>query len=217
MAAAETMIPLLTVAAVVALAFANGANDVSKGVATLAGSGRATYREALAWGAVWTAAGAFAAIVISAGLVKVFTSSLVTNDVLQQSSFALAVAIGAAAWVLFASATGWPVSTTHAITGAIVGVALLAGGTRSIHWELLVSSIAAPLAVSPFVSAVLGYSLHGVAARIDRACACADVTAAPARLRAISALKALRFIQSLLSSFGLHASAQPLRGTRHRP
>lgn len=53
------MIPLLTVAAVLALAFANGANDVSKGIATLAGSRRATYRQALAWGTVWTAAGAF--------------------------------------------------------------------------------------------------------------------------------------------------------------
>jgi phosphate/sulfate permease len=35
---------LLTIAAMALLAFANGANDVSKGIATLAGSGRATYR-----------------------------------------------------------------------------------------------------------------------------------------------------------------------------
>ena len=34
-------IPLLTIAAVIALAFANGTNDVSKGIATLAGSRRA--------------------------------------------------------------------------------------------------------------------------------------------------------------------------------
>jgi phosphate/sulfate permease len=37
-------IPLLTIFAVTAVAFANGANDVSKGIATLAGSRRATYR-----------------------------------------------------------------------------------------------------------------------------------------------------------------------------
>jgi PiT family inorganic phosphate transporter len=58
------MISLLTVAAVIALAFANGANDVSNGIATLASSRRATYRQALAWGTLWTAAGAFAAVVL---------------------------------------------------------------------------------------------------------------------------------------------------------
>ena len=47
-AADAVLIALLTVAAVIALAFAKGANDVSKGIATLAGSRRATYRQALA-------------------------------------------------------------------------------------------------------------------------------------------------------------------------
>src|SRR6266498_3926430 len=41
----------------VGLAFANGANDVSKGIATLVGSGIASDRRALAWGAAWTSAG----------------------------------------------------------------------------------------------------------------------------------------------------------------
>ena len=167
-------IPLLTIAAVIALAFANGANDVSKGIATLAGSGRATYRQALAWGTLWTAAGAFAAVIISIGLIKVFTSSLVADDVLAMSSFPLAVAAGASIWVLFASVTGLPVSTTHALTGAIVGVALSTGGVEVIRWGLLLSGIAAPLALSPLVSGVLGYSLHGVASRIECACVCAE-------------------------------------------
>jgi PiT family inorganic phosphate transporter len=167
-------IPLLTIAAVIALAFANGANDVSKGIATLAGSGRATYRQALAWGTVWTAAGAFAAVVISIGLIKVFTSSLVADEVLALSSFPLAVAAGASIWVLFASVTGLPVSTTHALTGAIVGVALSTGGIEAIRWGLLLSGIAVPLALSPLVSGVLGYSLHGVASRIESACVCAE-------------------------------------------
>ena len=167
-------IPLLTIAAVIALAFANGANDVSKGIATLAGSGRATYRQALAWGTSWTAAGAFAAVVISVGLIEVFTASLVADEVLALSSFPLAVAAGASIWVLFASVTGLPVSTTHALTGAIVGVALSAGGIEAIRWGLLLSGIAAPLALSPLVSGVLGYSLHGVASRIESACVCAE-------------------------------------------
>ena len=124
------MIISLTLVAMALLAFANGANDVSKGIATLAGSGRATYRQALAWGTLWTALGAAASIVIAFGLVKAFASALVTPDVRALPTFALGAAAGASAWVLFASRVGPPVSTTHALTGAIGGVAVAAGGVN---------------------------------------------------------------------------------------
>ena len=168
------MLSALTIAAVATLAFANGANDVSKGIATLAGSRRATYRQAIAWGALWTGAGAGAAVVVALGLVQAFTSALVRPEVLTLAFVPLAVAGAASGWVLFASATALPVSTTHAITGAIVGVGLAAGGTGAVSWGLLLSSIAAPLALSPLVSAAFGYGLHGVARRVDQACVCAD-------------------------------------------
>ena len=56
------MLMTLTVLAAASLAFANGANDVSRGVATLAGSGRASYRAAITWGTLWTFLGAMAAL-----------------------------------------------------------------------------------------------------------------------------------------------------------
>lgn len=167
-------IAIFIVAGAVVLAFANGANDVSKGVATLAGSGRASYRSAIAWGTLWTFAGGAASLVISVGLVTAFTSAIVGPDVLSISSFPLAVALGAAAWVIFASRTGLPVSTTHALTGAIVGVALMAGGTGAVNWWVLLSSIAAPLALSPLISGLVGYGMHGVAARLSPACVCVE-------------------------------------------
>jgi PiT family inorganic phosphate transporter len=163
---------VLTILGAAVLAFANGANDVSKGVATLAGSGRTSYRSAIAWGTCWTFAGGLAALVISVELVTTFTSAIVGPDVLALSIFPLAVAIGAAAWVAFASGTGLPVSTTHALTGAIVGVALAAGGAGSVRWWMLLSAVAAPLALSPLVSAAIGYGLHAVARRISPACVC---------------------------------------------
>ena len=49
---------LLAFALVFALAFANGANDVSKAIATLVGSGITDYRSAIAWGTAWTMIGA---------------------------------------------------------------------------------------------------------------------------------------------------------------
>jgi PiT family inorganic phosphate transporter len=45
---------LLAFALVFAFAFANGANDVSKAIATLVGSGITDYRSAIAWGTAWT-------------------------------------------------------------------------------------------------------------------------------------------------------------------
>ena len=168
------MLAILTVAGAAFLAFANGANDVSKGVATLAGSRRASYRTAIAWGTLWTCAGGAASVVISVGLVTAFTSAIVGPDVLSMSSFPIAVALGAAAWVIFASVTGLPVSTTHALAGAIVGVALTVGGTGAVRWWVLLSGMAAPLALSPLVSALMGYGMHAVAERFSPACVCID-------------------------------------------
>jgi PiT family inorganic phosphate transporter len=170
---------ILTVIGAAVLAFANGANDVSKGVATLAGTGRASYRTALAWGTLWTFAGGLASLVISVGLVKAFTSAIVGPDVLALSTFPLAVAAGAAAWVIFASIAGLPVSTTHALTGAIVGVALMVGGGGSVRWWILLSAIAAPLALSPLISAAIGYGMHAVAVRMSPACVCVQENSIP--------------------------------------
>ena len=168
------MLAILTIAGAAFLAFANGANDVSKGVATLAGSRRASYRTAIAWGTFWTCAGGAASLVISVGLVKAFTSAIIGPDVLSMPSFPIAVALGAAAWVILASLTGLPVSTTHALTGALVGVALTVGGTGAVNWWVLASSIAAPLALSPLASAFIGYGMHAVAERLAPACVCVE-------------------------------------------
>lgn len=46
----DLLLPL-GIVLMVALAYANGANDVSKAIATLAGSGVTNYRRAIAWGA----------------------------------------------------------------------------------------------------------------------------------------------------------------------
>ena len=47
------MMELLTFALVLALAYANGTNDVSKAIATLVGSGVTNYRAAILWGTVY--------------------------------------------------------------------------------------------------------------------------------------------------------------------
>ena len=63
------MIALLTLAVLI-LAFANGANDNFKGVATLYGSRSLGYRAALNWATASTLAGSLLALLLSQGLVN---------------------------------------------------------------------------------------------------------------------------------------------------
>ena len=74
------MAVVLLLALTLLLAFANGANDVSKGIATLVGSGVSNYRRAVAWGSLCTVAGALAAAFASQGLLATFSGKGILND-----------------------------------------------------------------------------------------------------------------------------------------
>src|SRR5689334_22721628 len=100
------------------LAFANGANDNCKGVATLVGYGAAKPKPALLWAMVTTAFGSIFSFFVAGGLIKNFSTGLFANRTELDTPFFLAVLLGACGWVLFATWAGLPVSTTHAITGA---------------------------------------------------------------------------------------------------
>src|SRR5262249_533966 len=149
------LLSLLTILCAAAVAWANGANDVSKGVATLVGSRLATYAQALRWGTLWTVAGAVSALTLTTTMLKIFSTGLVAASVGRSQALPLAVAVGASVWVLIASRTGLPVSTTHSLTGAIVGAAFAAAGVDAVRWALVFKSVAVPLAFSPLIAAVV--------------------------------------------------------------
>src|SRR3989338_5816842 len=103
------------VLAVAFLAYANGANDNFKGVATLFGSRTTDYRTALWWATLTTFAGSCVALTLSGGLVKAFSGKGLVPDLLTHDpQFILAVGMGAALTVMLATITGFPISTTHA-------------------------------------------------------------------------------------------------------
>ncbi|GBC06034.1 hypothetical protein RclHR1_06580006 [Rhizophagus clarus] len=59
-------------------------------------------------------------------------------------------------WVLFASSRGWPVSTTHAIVGATIGVGVAAFGWEAIDWSFNgLGKIITSWFVAPIVSGIL--------------------------------------------------------------
>jgi PiT family inorganic phosphate transporter len=164
------------------LAWANGSNDVSKGVATLVGSGVSNERTAVLWGTGWTVAGALLAAFATQGLVATFSGKGFLAQPIAGPNFLASVALGAAAWVLFASKTGLPVSTTHAITGALAGAAIVAQGAGALHWGFLARNAILPLALSPIASIALLYTIFPLLrrglARVDAYCVCLERRAA---------------------------------------
>ncbi|MCB0408275.1 MAG: inorganic phosphate transporter [Bdellovibrionales bacterium] len=137
------------------LAFSNGANDNFKGVATLLGSKTATYKIALSWATLTTFLGSVAAFFLANKLMVNFSGKgLVEDSVVQMASFSIAVALAAAFTVFLATKIGFPISTTHALTGALVGAGFLAS-PAGLNFSKLFSSFFLPLIVSPFL-AILG-------------------------------------------------------------
>lgn len=169
-------ISLLAFVLVFALAFANGANDVSKVIATLVGSGVTDYRSAIAWGTVWTVVGAALAAFVASGMIMTFSHGLVQSGTIIEPAVSLAVLTGAIAWVLFASRTGLPVSTTHALTGAIVGTGFVAFAGDGLIWSAIGKKIALPLLLSPFLAFALSLLIHpavrALAKKWEGACLC---------------------------------------------
>jgi len=176
---------VLIVIGVAGLAYANGANDASKGIATLVGSGVTGYRRALAWATLWTVAGASAAAVMSGALIKTFSTGIINAGVQLTGSFPIAVLAGATAWVLLASRTGMPVSTTHAITGALCGAGVVAFGWQGVRWMSLGNKVVLPLLLSPFIALAAQWLLfpllRPLLATIGSRCACVEM-----RLRVVA-------------------------------
>ena len=146
--------------ATVFLAYANGANDNFKGVATLFGSKTTNYKIAIWWATFSTITGSIFSVLLANALLKNFSGKgLVPEAIADTGSFHLAVALGAAITVIIATFTGFPISTTHGITGALTGAGLAAIGTQ-LNFEALGKSFFIPLLLSPLIASVLGILIY---------------------------------------------------------
>ncbi len=172
------------------VAYLNGANDVSKGIATLAGSGVMNYKRAILWGTLWTGVGALASSVLSQAMIGTFGAGLLRQRSKPTLDGALAALLGAAACVGVATWLGLPVSTTHAIVGSVAGVYSVSLGFGGLNWGAMGGKIVLPLLVSPFLALIVVVAIlrieRLVARRFGQAleCLCVDVepVALPANL-----------------------------------
>ncbi|WP_297573488.1 inorganic phosphate transporter [uncultured Campylobacter sp.] len=152
------------------MAFNIGGNDVANAFGTSVGSGTLTLTQALCIAAIFEVGGAVLAgsnvtNTIKTGLVKLDDMGLDPHDFIFIMMSAL---IAAALWLLIATFKGWPVSTTHAIVGAIVGSSLTFGfiiEDPNIHILSLVkwgnlSKIVISWFLSPLLGGVVSYLVY---------------------------------------------------------
>ncbi len=156
-------IVMLVVLAGLLLAYANGANDNFKGVATLFGSGTTAYRGALTWATITTLAGSATALILANGLLAAFSGKgLVPIEVVNSPAFPASVGMAAGGTVLLATRLGFPISTTHALIGGLVGAGLVAAGD-TLNVASLKDKFLLPLLLSPILAMVLALLVYPVA------------------------------------------------------
>ena len=172
---------ILLLAVTLFLAYANGSNDNFKGVSTLYGSNTLTYGQALQLATIGQVAGSAASVLLADTLVKAFAGKgLVPAEVSASSPFLTSVGVGAGATVMLATVLGFPISTTHALTGALVGAAFISN-VGSVDPSVLGQSFVMPLLLSPVLAAVTAMPLYTLAHRFvvannltNTSCVCVD-------------------------------------------
>lgn len=151
----QKMSLLILVVAVLCLAYANGANDNFKGVATLFGSGTATLKRAVVWATVTTLLGSLTAVIFANELLKNFSGrGLVADALVANMDYVSAVALGSGLTVLLATRLGMPISTTHSLVGAG-----WAAGSK-INLDKLGGAFFLPLLISPLLALIATFCFY---------------------------------------------------------
>src|SRR5436309_921846 len=144
------------------LAYSNGANDNFKGVASLFGSGTCGYRTAITWATIATFVGSIMSIFLAQTLLRKFSAKgIIPDHFVGSEYFLLAVAIGAGLTVIIATLTGFPISTTHALTGAIFGCGFVAVGSQ-VNLAALGKGFVLPLLLSPVLAMAVASLLYAI-------------------------------------------------------
>ncbi len=157
-----TMHPLwlLSLGCGVLMAWGMGANDFANSGGPAIGAGMLSRWEALVMVAIFEMVGVLFYGFHGTSTLgqKILAPALATADPQLLLGAMLASLLGAALWLGVASAMGWPVSATHSIYGAIVGVTMLGIGLQGVQWSAL-GPILLSWLISPLLGALIGYLL----------------------------------------------------------
>jgi PiT family inorganic phosphate transporter len=137
-----------------------GANDVANAMGTSVGSKALTIGQAVIIAAIFELLGAV--------LVGGHVTDTVRNKMFEPSGMDpqllvfgfIAALLAASIWLQVATAKGWPVSTTHSIVGAIIGIGIaVSGDIHIINWSE-VTKIVASWITSPLSGGILAFLIY---------------------------------------------------------
>ena len=148
------------------MAWTIGANDVANAMGTSVGSGALTLKRAIIVAGILEFAGAV--------LVGQHVTGAIRKDILPFEAFTaipddyvfgmLASLLAAATWLLVATYFGLPVSTTHTLVGAVLGVGL-ARGVSALNLRVVVDILISWVVTLPagaLLSIVFYYTLKAI-------------------------------------------------------
>jgi len=156
-----TILLIIAVVGGLYMAWNIGANDVANAFGTSVGSGAISIRQAVLFAAIFEFTGAF---LVGAPVAETISGSIVAPGTFTFRPEVLGIGmvaalLAASVWLNIATFFGQPVSTTHAIIGAVVGFACVACGPQCVGWAQM-GTIAASWVVSPLAGGVLAYVIY---------------------------------------------------------
>lgn len=132
-----------------------GANDVANNVGPAVGARALTMVGALVIAVIFESAGALLA---GGDVVETISKEIIDpTQVTDNSTFIwamMAALISSAVWVNLATWFGWPVSTTHAVVGGVMGAGIAAVGVGLVNWGTM-GSIALSWVISPVMGGAI--------------------------------------------------------------
>eukprot|EP00123_Amoebidium_parasiticum_P013723 comp22115_c0_seq1/m.32323 comp22115_c0_seq1/g.32323 ORF comp22115_c0_seq1/g.32323 comp22115_c0_seq1/m.32323 type:complete len:542 (-) comp22115_c0_seq1:288-1913(-) len=143
--------------------FSIGANDVANSFATAVGAGTLTLGQVCVI--------AFFTEFLGAIALGANTAKTIGGDIINMTKYnsrpdllmfsMLCAMIGSTSWVILATKLAMPVSTTHSIVGAVIGVGVAAFGISAVNWSYDgIGKVLASFAISPAIAGVFACIIY---------------------------------------------------------
>jgi PiT family inorganic phosphate transporter len=170
----ELYLLLLSVLAGAYMAWNIGANDCANAMASAVGAKVITLRQALVLATILTFIGA---TFVGSHVAQTVRKGIVDSQALGSPKLIwmglLSALLAASLWVCLSTYKNLPVSTTHSIVGAMIGVGLVAGGPSAVHWgkvvQIVISWISSPLLSGLAAFMIIKFIDKTILSRMDTA------------------------------------------------
>jgi len=143
-----------------------GSNDVANSMATAVGAKAITFKQAVLIAGILNFVGA---VLLGPHVAETVKGKIVNTEMIADPQILLlgfvASLLAAAIWVTLSTWKSMPVSTTHAIIGALMGFGIIAGGMSSVNW-VKISSVAASWVLSPVVGCILAFLVFKIIVKL---------------------------------------------------